>query len=328
MTISKPLRRVLFVLASLAVALSALAAYATHGSIAHTPLRRFASPAAAGPMRVDDVLERGTRVAFCTLETGRVHVPRSMLLRRDATQHDEAHEHVPVPIFAHFVRHPARGDVLVDTGLDASFVDDPLGNLAPPARAVHGSFGARFELPRGSDIASQLARLGATPRIAFITHVHGDHTAGLPALPASMSVVVGTGDADDPSAYVGYGHVGARTVHELDASRAVAMPPFDRVIDVFGDRSLIAIATPGHSRGHTSFLVNAVSGPVLLVGDASHTAFAFSHGIGPNGPTEADERIGQRSLERLRTFVARHPEVRVVYGHEAPVRVCDPVVAR
>ena len=74
--------------------------------------------------------------------------------------------------------------------------------------------------------------------------------------------------------------------------------------------------------------LDAVSAPVLLVGGASHTAFAFSHGIGPNGPTEADERIGQRSLERLRTFVARHPGVRVVYGHEAPVRVCDPVVAR
>ena len=53
-------------------------------------------------------------------------------------------------------------------------------------------------------------------------------------------------------------------------------------------------------------MAKAAKAPVLLVGDASHTAFAFSHGIGPNGPTEADERIGQRSLDRLRAFVARH----------------------
>lgn len=95
------------------------------------------------------------------------------------------------------------------------------------------------------------------------------------------------------------------------------------MIDVFGDGALFAIATPGHSAGHTSYLVNATSGPVLPVGDASHHAFAYEHGIGPRGQTAEDDRRAQRSLDRLRAFAAAHPEVRVARGHDAPIRICD-----
>lgn len=70
-------------------------------------------------------------------------------------------------------------------------------------------------------------------------------------------------------------------------------------------------------------MVNAESGPVLLIGDASRYAWALERGIGPRCPSASDEAVGQQSLERLRELVRAHPGLRVVYGHEAPQVICD-----
>lgn len=300
-------------------------AFVTHGSVRLARERRYvASRAPSHRMSFDAVLREGTRVSLCTLRTGVVHVPRADMLRRDHGTSDRANERVPLPIFAHLIRHPSRGDVLVDTGLDASFVHDELGNLSMPARIVHGLIGARFVLPRGEDVRSQLAALDARPRIAFFTHVHGDHTAGVPALPRRMRLVAGEGETRDVAAYLGYGHVGAdRIVETIRFHDAPGLSPFEHVVDLFGDGSVLAIATPGHSEGHTSYFVSARTGPVLLIGDASHTRWAFEHGIGPRGPTEADEIRGQHSLDALRAFAAAHPDVELVFGHEAGRLRCE-----
>jgi N-acyl homoserine lactone hydrolase len=319
------LRRSLSVVVVVVVACASMLAYATHESVHGASVRTFRAPATVMRFRdFDEVFRHAVKVDFCTLETGRVYVPRASMLRRDHSQSDTAREDEPLPIFAYLVRHSVHGDALVDTGLDETFVHDALGNLRAPARLVHGAMHARFALEPGMDIVAQLERLAARPRIAFFTHVHGDHTAGIPALPASMRLVVGPDETDDVAAYLGYGHVtGARVIETLDPSSSVRMAPFEHVTDLFGDGAVLAIATPGHSRGHTSYLVQAKSGPVLVIGDASHTAFAFTHGIGPTGPTPTDERVGQASLDALRAFARAHPSVRVLYGHEAPTRICD-----
>ena len=39
--------------------------------------------------------------------------------------------------------------------------------------------------------------------------------------------------------------------------------------DLLGDGSLWAISTPGHTKGHISYLINGLDGPILLTMDAS-----------------------------------------------------------
>jgi N-acyl homoserine lactone hydrolase len=306
-------------------ALVALSAWATQGSVWRASHRSFEPPEPAAKLRDwDDALVRGTRVRLCTLETGHVRVPRSSMLRRDHVALDEQNENLPFPIYAHWIRHPSRGDLLVDSGLDESFARDSFGNFRAPARAVHALLGASFELSPGDGVTSQLASLGAHPTMVLLTHAHGDHTAGLPALGGATRVLLGLHEREDAAAYVGYGHVAAgQVLEEIDFDRGQPLAPFDAVVDLFGDGSVIAIATPGHSRGHTSYLVAARSGPVLLTGDASHSAWAFEHDVGPTAPTAGEERTAQRSLDAIRAFVREHPAVRVVFGHEAPSRICD-----
>ncbi|WP_437917022.1 MBL fold metallo-hydrolase [Sorangium sp. So ce302] len=317
------LRRIGAGLGAVVALAAALVIWAGVGSPSKLPRVELAVP----PQRAsawEDVFARGQRVRLCTLETGEVGGARSMLLRSDHVAFDRAREHEPLPIYAHLVRHPARGDVLIDAGLSAPFEREPFGDIRAPVSWLHRAMGTRFTLPAGRSLGAQLARFGSRPRQVYLTHVHGDHTAGLGELPRDVEIVTGEGEADDLAGHLGYGHFAeGATLSELSFARGVPMPPFDRAIDVWGDGALWALPTPGHSRGHLSFVVNAESGPVLLIGDASHYAWAFEHGIGPRGPSASDEAVGQRSLERLRELVRAHPSLRVVYGHEAPQVICD-----
>jgi N-acyl homoserine lactone hydrolase len=315
-------RRLLGALAS-ACLLVLLGAYVHYGSVHAAPRRRFSLPAPAALTSLEQVFSRGRHVQFCTLATGNVSVPRSTMLRRDHRDFDRAREHEPFPIYAHLVRHPVRGDLLVDAGLDASFVNDDMGNFRLPARLVHSMLGARFELEAGQDTLAQLRRLGARPRFIFLTHVHGDHTAAIASLASDVRIVIGEDELDDPVAYLGYGHFAGRVIETLSSQHAMRLPPFGFAIDLFGDGSFYALPSPGHSRGHMSYLVNAVDGPVLLMGDAAHTEWAFERRIGPTAPTASAERVAQHSLEQLAALARAVPALRIVYGHEASTLSCD-----
>ena len=75
------------------------------------------------------------------------------------------------------------------------------------------------------------------------------------------------------------------------------------VIDVFGDGSLFAILTPGHTEGHVSYLARTPSGAVLLTGDASRTRWGWDNDVEPG--TYTFERDSERkSLLALKALSA------------------------
>jgi glyoxylase-like metal-dependent hydrolase (beta-lactamase superfamily II) len=218
------------------------------------------------------------------------------------------------------IRHPTQGDFLVDSGLDASFGRERYGNIQRPTRWLLALlYDAPYTQDPGQDVFSQLRHFAAQPKAVFLTHLHMDHTAAIPGLPATTQIVTGPGEADDPVQLFGYGHFDkSRRLYELDFSRARDMPPLGPAIDLFGDGSMWAVHTPGHTRGHVSFVVVTTAGPVLLTGDASHFRWAFAHDVGPSGTSGEEDAVGQSSLERLRAFARQFPEVTVFTGHEAP----------
>jgi glyoxylase-like metal-dependent hydrolase (beta-lactamase superfamily II) len=106
-------------------------------------------------------------------------------------------------------------------------------------------------------------------------------------------------------------------VHQIDFRDAEPMVPFDRVLDVFGDGSFWAIATPGHSPGHISYLAHASGGPVLITGDAAAYHAQLAHRIRPaRGVFDPDNAA--RSLDQLAELTERFPRLRVALGHELP----------
>jgi glyoxylase-like metal-dependent hydrolase (beta-lactamase superfamily II) len=90
---------------------------------------------------------------------------------------------------------------------------------------------------------------------------------------------------------------------------------FDGVIDVFGDGSLFAILTPGHTEGHVSYLARTSTGPVLLTGDACHTRWGWEHGVEP-GTYTFDRERERKSLFALKALSERHPKMIIRLGHQ------------
>lgn len=284
------------------LSMSALLLLATAGCGAHRPPEvafRAPVPTEEGPGIVQVI----------PLVTGEVQVDRGLLLdlahpAMEGRENDE----VWVPVIAYLVRHPTQGDLLIDSGFDSTF-----------AASGHGNFGglARFvdiaRQPAGHDTSALLRQLGVEPeslKMILLSHMHADHTAGLPELPLEVPVVTG------PSAITSYevlwfaphDHLAGReAIHSLSLEGGKR--------DLFGDGSLVVLATPGHAAGNLSFLVRTASGRTLLTCDASHTREGFDHGVKPGKSHDAEAAAS--SLELLRALVAGDPSIRVKAGHEA-----------
>jgi len=249
-------------------------------------------------------------VQVIPLVTGEVEVDRGLLLDlAHPAMEGRKDEKVWVPVVAYLVRHPTQGDLLIDSGFDSTF-----------AASGHGNFGGLAKLldiarqEKGHDTAALLRQLGVDPsslKMILLSHMHPDHTAGLPELPTSVPVVTG------PGAIASYEVLWYAPHDHLAGRDAIESLRFDEggKIDLFGDGSLVVLSTPGHAAGNLSFLVHTASGRTLLTCDASHTREGFDKGVKPGKAFDAD--ASGASLDLLRRLVTEDPALRVKAGHEA-----------
>jgi glyoxylase-like metal-dependent hydrolase (beta-lactamase superfamily II) len=107
---------------------------------------------------------------------------------------------------------------------------------------------------------------------------------------------------------------GIDALHEIDFTEGIDLPPLGKAVDIFGDGSLWAISSSGHSAGHVIYLINGIERQVLFTGDACNDHFQFETGIGP-GTHSSDLEGAQEVLEQIILFKERYPEVTLVYGH-------------
>ena len=241
-------------------------------------------------------------------------LPESFPAHRDPTaRYDYA-------VMAFHFRHPSQGDVLIDTGYDRTFHDrPPYGNLSFAMRAVYTLTKVKcIQKEADIDLGSHLERHQITPAHVFLTHLHSDHTAGLPAVSASCPIYYGTQERSLVSCLLCGNHLaGKSSIRLLDMSTGVALAPFSHVIDVFGDGTFWAVSTPGHTLDHLAYLINTSPIPVLIVGDAELTSWAMKDGIlvstidGARGKQEV-----QRSASMIREFHALHPHVQIWFSHD------------
>ena len=263
----------------------------------------------------DEVLARPRPVTVEVLLTGTVEGDRRVVLdESDPNIGELGDPHAPSTVSAYWVHHPTEGDYLIDAGLARAFAREG-GNYTRLLLLVLALFGAEGRSTDGADAASRLWSRGISPRAVFLTHLHGDHTSGLVDIPALVPAVFGRGEATFMQKALMGSHLDGRPLYALDFDGAHALPPFDRALDLLGDGSLWAIATPGHSPNHLSYLVNARSGPVLITGDACAYHAQLQHGIRPS-PGVDDQRAAIRSLAGLRALYDRFPQLQVMVGHE------------
>jgi N-acyl homoserine lactone hydrolase len=225
--------------------------------------------------------------------------------------------HLPMLWFA--LRHPSEGTILVDTGVHPD-----------TARDLRADFGVAMGLffrgmhPAEQTFDQQLEGLGIDPgevKLVVMTHLHADHTGGMRLLPAAEFVC----SRREWKAAHGRSPALAGVVprHLPDESRMRLIDldregrphgPFGRTFDLLGDGSIRLVATPGHTPGHMSVLLQLPERQVLLVGDAAYTVRNIREEILPF--LTVDDGLYLRSLREIRAFAEREPDVPLVPFHD------------
>jgi glyoxylase-like metal-dependent hydrolase (beta-lactamase superfamily II) len=257
-----------------------------------------------------EVFDNPLAIALEAFTTGSVLINRRGTINPEhprATDVEE--EELEVPILSYWIHHEEKGDYLLDAGLDAAFYQDLRGGL-------EGSEVDEFHQEKDENIAHHLEEKGIRLEGVFFSHLHADHAAGQRELSKDIPYVVSKGEYDDytPEDHGGFLE-GLEVLYEIDFSRAEEIPPLGPSVDLFGDGSLWAVLTPGHTRGHVSFLVNGYDGPVFLTMDAAFIRENLEVGVSPSDYTWDVEKA-QETLEKIIIFLEEYPQVRVQPGHE------------
>ncbi len=153
-------------------------------------------------------------------------------------------------------------------------------------------------------VIDQLAQLQLKPeqvKFVGISHYHPDHTGQVASFPQA-TLLIGKGDWDVLSSAKPPGNAPtAPFAHWLGGAGKVDPQPLDK--DVFGDGTVVMLATPGHTPGHHSLLVRLREmGPVLITGDLAHFRENYdSFGVPPFNTGRAETLA---SLDRFKKMAA------------------------
>ena len=201
-----------------------------------------------------------------TVPSARLYVfDCGVLNRGEPTEYGLTREQVGSTDFSdacYLIVHP-RGTLLWDVG------------IVPDDEIKPG--GVKVKVERGTNVAtrtlrSQLTQLGYRARdITYlaISHGHADHVANANEY-ASSTWLIQRAERDFMFSPEQQRLPFSPTYRALRNSKTILL---DGDYDVFGDGTVVLIATPGHTPGHQSlFLGLARTGPIVLTGDLYHYA--------------------------------------------------------
>lgn len=261
----------------------------------------------------DDILTNPVDINVKSWNTGKLEVNMKGLIdvnHPNASHLEKSKAFVDVPLYM-FERDSKF--YFVDTGLDRDFEEDKTKN-------VNGLLAPVIILGGTKNNATSLVDIinneNITPDGIFLTHMHFDHTAGLADLEIDVPLIAGKGEEpiEVPLLFRANHLDNISTVNELDFSQSKEVYPFDRVIDIFGDSSVFAISTNGHTAGHVCYLINSTKGIYLLTGDQLNIPENIELNVGP-GNFSSDVEVANEFFEDLMAFISLYPETNVLMGH-------------
>lgn len=262
----------------------------------------------------DDVFSNSSEITNHTLKTGAIISKISGLINlKNPNARELKDGKAKIPVLNHLVNHPEHGPFLIDTGLDSIANKTSGGNFKGLLKSRY--FKNRYFVGAEEGIDCQLERLGIKPMSVFLTHAH-EHLLGLDSLPGDIEIFCGKGERDTYLWPFVYSDFFKRYNFKIfDFADAEKMPILGESVDVFQDGSFWAIATPGHTRGHTSYLING-NEKYLITGDACITEKGYMIEV-ETGKFSEDLEQARESFLKIMEFSRRYPQIKLIFGHES-----------
>ncbi|QFY42791.1 MBL fold metallo-hydrolase [Candidatus Methylospira mobilis] len=270
---------------------------------------------------MESVIDQPGPIQLETINSADWSVPLSGLLNINSPEAIQAglKDHAePIQIYAHLLKHPQRGNYLIDTGVSRKLLDDPgKAGVGWLIRLVMPLQGIRLNKSTADILQGLDGRLSGV----FFTHLHLDHISGMPDIPVDAHLYMGANESAESNLQnmLLQGTVdrffNLKPPLQEWSFQADPQHQFEGIVDIFADGSVFAISVPGHTPGSTAYLVRTTLGPVLLTGDVSHTRWGWEHAVEPGTYTEDHER-NLKNLKSLKNLVAKHPKIEVRLGHQ------------
>lgn len=222
-------------------------------------------------------------------------------------------EKLAAPLLAHLVIHEKFGPYLVDTGFDSAFAKSSWGRFEGWLKKL-----SSFSVQKGQGIDEFLTERKVKLQGVFCTHFH-EHQGGAPALPDDIPFVFGKGEKEIAIYPLMFSRFlrNKADLRTIDFAHAQEMPLVGKAVDIFGDGLFWAIDTPGHTKGHVSYLINGIEGQYLIMGDVCMCRKGYDLGVESGGRYTEDLETNHRSFLKLAKFLKTYPSVKPIFGHES-----------
>jgi glyoxylase-like metal-dependent hydrolase (beta-lactamase superfamily II) len=231
-------------------------------------------------------------------------------------------EFIRLPVPAFLVEHPGVGPILIDTGLHPSVAIDPKQNFG---RLLAFNFRG-IQMSQEQSAPAQLRARGldaADIRFVLMTHMHVDHASAVSEFPDAVFVLSQQEWDVAIEGKVTNGYVKRQfdygfdfRTFDFESRETESFATFGRSFDLFGDGSVRAVFTPGHSHGHTSFVLRLGEREMLVAADAAYTERTLNESIPPDRRALADEHQFRRSLKEIQRYREQTPGALIVPGHD------------
>jgi N-acyl homoserine lactone hydrolase len=175
-----------------------------------------------------------------------------------------------IPVTFFLIKHGADW-VAFDTGNNAMVAKDPVAYWGEPVTNAYFP-----EMKDYEEFHVQIKKLGLAPKdlkAVVLSHGHLDHAGAIDNLKGTnVPIYLQKREIEVINKAVAEGKKTAYIPDDFKAMGELNIKGVDGVFDLFGDQSVVAFPTPGHTPGHQSLLVKQSKGrPLVLAADAMYT---------------------------------------------------------